>query len=79
MLLISSSEHRAYRCLDKIVVKYDLNLVAGNFFYTEYDKCIDAAVAKLDPSPPYIEAAYDKVDLPATPSRSNLEGVHNSQ
>lgn len=60
-----SEKYRYFRCWDRLVYKYDLKLVAGNFFLTQYNVCIERIRAGLDvPKPQYIVEAINKADLP---------------
>lgn len=69
----SSQANRYNKCLDKLVVKYDLKLVAGNFFTTEFQPCLVDYVATLDPKPDYVVRQNQKVNYPPYPgSRRSL-------
>lgn len=51
-----------------MVNKYDLGLVAGNFFISEFQPCVLDFVEKLDdPSPQYVIKASEEADLPTYP------------
>lgn len=50
------SSHRFNQCLEKIVAKYELTLVAGNFYRAEYQPCVDVVLNALD-DPQYVEKA----------------------
>lgn len=56
--------YRYYHCLDKLVNKYDLELVAGNFFLSEYKKCENDYISKLI-TPQYVQKAIVKANLPS--------------
>lgn len=60
------SEHfRYYNCLDKFVAKYELKLVAGNFFISDFQPCVEDGRDKLDdPEPQHITKAEEKAHLP---------------
>lgn len=59
-----SEAHRYYNSLEKIVNKYQLKLLAGNFFVAEFQSCIIDAVKKLDPPPQYVLKGISAANLP---------------
>lgn len=62
--LNSSLHHRFNRCLDKLVSKYELKLIAGNFFVSEFKPCIESVLDGLDiPYPQYVDKAIEAAKL----------------
>lgn len=63
-----SERNRYYKDLEKFVNKYDLTLVAGNFFQGEHAPCVEDGRDRLDhPEPQYVQKAEEKAQLPAFP------------
>lgn len=60
----SSVKDRFYKCLDKIVAKYRLKLVAGNFFVTEFQPCLIEYNETLDEAPAYVADAIEQANWP---------------
>lgn len=51
-----------------MVNKYELKLIAGNLFISEYKPCLEPILAGLDhPYPQYLTRAIINADLPADP------------
>lgn len=67
LFFFRSEKYRYYRC-PNIIVKYDLKLVAGNFFYSSFQPCVEEGLDKLDkPSPQYVIKGEESANLPADP------------
>lgn len=63
-----SVNNRFFKCLDKLANKYQLKLIAGNFFVSEFQPCVEAAYATLDSPPPqYLSKAAEAANLPEDP------------
>lgn len=61
---------RWFNCVDDLVRKYELTLVAGNFFYTQYDPCLEPyrnVIINSGPYPPYLKEAANEAILPQNP------------
>lgn len=60
----SSENHRYYNDVNKLVHKYNLKLLAGNFFLSEFKSCVVEVSAKLDsPLPQYVMNAVQNTNL----------------
>lgn len=77
--LIHSSElRRYYNCLDKLVVKYDLKLVAGNFMRSEFQPCIEPVIDGIDePEPQHVVTSVNRANLPDDPYALSKRRKHS--
>lgn len=55
-----------------VILKYDLTAVAGNFFHSVFQPCVEEGLDKLDePSPQYVTKSEERANLPADPYASD--------
>lgn len=51
-----------------MVYKYNLKLVAGNFFCSEFQPCVEEGLDNLDDNPPqYVSKSQESANLPEDP------------
>lgn len=66
-MFYSSEKHRYYQS-PAFITKYDVNLIAANFFYSEFKPCVEKVLDTLDqPSPQYIVKSEERAKLPSDP------------
>jgi hypothetical protein len=49
----STFSYRFFHCIDAFALKYELTLLAGNFFYSQFAPCIQAYNDAIS-APPYL-------------------------
>lgn len=68
LFFITSSEKHRYYQGPVLILKYNVQLVAANFFYTEFKSCVEDGLFKLDdPSPQYVAKTVERANLPPDP------------